>query len=210
MIKTSNESILYWQGRSRNHLELSEFHQVLRNHGFKKGVMPIEYDIGPPPNEPDSKIYKWIHYQSTSHCSSWWIGISLGASIAYVLASSAKKDLLPRRITLINPFSNRIQLAREKGFSLNQQWPLMPINFPLQVPYVDIILSKNDDKIPNVHGQSLIPMILAERICLVFIDADHTISDRKTQAEIANFLLNDCEKEKTLAQYSKIISCKLC
>ena len=209
MTTISNKSILYWQGRARSNSELFKFHQVLKHHDFLTEIMPINYDIGLLPNNPESSIYQWIHNQ-TKKTYDWWIGLSLGASVAYMVASSAMTCSAPKRITLINPFSNREMLANEKGFSLNQQWAINPANYRLHVSTVDIVLSVNDDRIPIKHGQLLLPMITAKELRVILLDADHIISKTKAQSDIANFLLQDCRMETIYGQHSKIISCDFC
>jgi hypothetical protein len=205
---TLDKSILYWQGRSRNESELSHFHQELKLRGYSTEIMPIDYDTGLPPNNPKSSIYEWT-YRQTNRTYDWWIGLSLGASVAYMVASSYATCSNPKRLTLINPFSNREKLAREKKFSLNGQWVINPINHQLHVSVVDIVLSVNDNRIPIEHGKSLLPMIVAKKIRVILLDADHAISDATAQSDLASFLLQDCKLE-TVHEYSKIISCNIC
>lgn len=209
MTKVFDKSILYWQGRGRNPLELINFNKTLKHHGFSTQIMPLDYDIGLMPNNPESRIYQWIHCQIKT-TQDWWIGLSLGASVAYILASSAMTGSIPQRITLINPFANREKLAKEKNFSLNQQWVINPINHRLCVPIVDIVLSVNDNRIPIKHGQALLPMITAKELRVIMLDADHTISDSTAQLDLANVLLRDWKKGTVYGQHGKIISCDFC
>ena len=188
MISGSNRKILYWPGIGRSPLELFDFYRSMEDNGYSIAIMPYEYDVGEKPHNPESFIYQWANNQSNTGAD-WWIGLSLGASVAYLVASAISAESIPKRITLINPFADRAQLAWEKGFSLVGQWLLSPLNHGLYVPIVDIVLSLNDDRIPIEHGKQLLSMITATELRVIMLNADHAVSCCSAQLYLADMLL---------------------
>ena len=188
MISGSNRKILYWPGIGRSPLELFDFYRSMEDNGYSIAIMPYEYDVGEKPHNPESFIYQWANNQSNTGAD-WWIGLSLGASVAYLVASAISAESIPKRITLINPFADRAQLAWEKGFSLVGQWLLSPLNHSLYVPIVDIVLSLNDDRIPIEHGKQLLSMITATELRVIMLNADHAVSCCSALLYLADMLL---------------------
>ena len=188
MISGSNRKILYWPGIGRSPLELFDFYRSMEDNGYSIAIMPYEYDVGEKPHNPESFIYQWANNQSNTGAD-WWIGLSLGASVAYLVASAISAESIPKRITLINPFADRAQLAWEKGFSLVGQWLLSPLNHSLYVPIVDIVLSLNDDRIPIEHGKQLLSMITATELRVIMLNADHAVSCCSAHLYLADMLL---------------------
>ncbi len=188
MIGGSSGRILYWPGMGRSPLELFDFHRRMEDNGYSIDIMPHKYDVGETPDNPESSIYQWTNNLAKTGAD-WWIGLSLGASVAYLVASAISAKAIPKRITLINPFADRVQLAWEKNFSLVGQWLLSPVNHYLHVPIVDIVLSLNDDRIPIEHGKRLLPMITASELRVVMLNADHAVTASSAQLELADVLL---------------------
>jgi hypothetical protein len=188
MISGSSRRILYWPGMGRSPLELFDFYRRMEDNGYSIDIMPYEYDVGEKPHNPESCIYQWAENLSETDAD-WWIGLSLGASVAYLVASAISAESIPKRITLINPFADRAQLAWEKNFSLVGQWLLSPVNHNLYVPIVDIVLSLNDDRIPTEHGKQLLPMITATELRVIMLNADHAVSGYSAQLYLADILL---------------------
>ena len=69
----------------------------------------------------------------------WWIGISLGASVLWTLSSLVESRSI--RLTVINPFADRERLSREKGFNLRGQWNFKPIDFQSVAEHIDVVVS---------------------------------------------------------------------
>jgi hypothetical protein len=63
------------------------------------------------------------------------------------------------------------------------------VNHCLYAPIVDIVLSLNDDRIPNEHGKQLLPMITAAELSVIMLNADHAVSCCSTQLYLADILL---------------------
>lgn len=207
MINNSKDGILYWPGRGNNPLQLSECLRIMEREGHSVEVMPLEYDVGKKPDTPQSCIYQWAT-KRTSVGAYWWIGLSLGAAVAHIVASVIPLESRPRRITLINPFANRAQLAKEKNFSLAGQWSLNPVDYQLYVPHVDLVLSLQDDRIPNEHGKRLLPKFNAAKVHLITLNADHAVKCRSTQSNLAETLLRNAMKGAS-AQYGNNVSCDI-
>lgn len=207
MIDCLRESILYWPGRGQNPEELSDCLNIFKTNGYFVDVLPYAYDLGDNPVNPESHIYQWAHAK-TQGGSKWWIGLSLGASIAHIVASILPLTSIPNRITLINPFANRAQLAQEKKFSLKGQWPLKPEDFRSSVPTVDLVVSIDDKKIPVEHANKLMMLFDGENRRFIELDADHAITCRSTQIELSDILLYG-NKNGASKRYAHIISCNL-
>ncbi|MBV5330138.1 MAG: hypothetical protein JZU65_21340 [Chlorobium sp.] len=206
MTNDSSGGILYWPGRGQNPAELVHSLNVFKRNGYSVEVMPHAYDLGEKPEKSDSCIYQWA-LDRTKAGGNWWIGLSLGASVAHVVASVLPITSIPNRISLINPFANRTRLAQEKNFSLNGQWLLNPEDYRLHVTSVDLVISINDERIPGQHGRSLIPMFDTIKRYVIEIDADHSITCQSTQLELSAVLLCDKTKEGVQKDYAHIVSC---
>lgn len=207
MMNNSKDGILYWPGRGNNPLQLYECLRIMEREGHSVEVMPFRYDVGTNPDNPQSCIYQWA-IERTNAGAYWWIGLSLGAAIAHIVASVIPIGVRPRRITLINPFADRAQLAKEKNFSLQGQWSLNPVEYKLCVPYVDLVLSLQDDRIPNEHGKRLLPHINAEKVQVIMLNADHAVQCHSIQSDLAKVLLWN-EMKGALGQYGNNVSCDI-
>ncbi len=120
----------------------------------------------------------------------WWIGLSLGAAVAHIVAATIPVRSRPRRLTLINPFADRIELSRQRGFSLKDQWPLRPVEpFAAQCMKVDLVLSRFDERIPWSHGVRLQECYRATDVRLLSLEADHALTTPAIQVDLANWLL---------------------
>ena len=174
--------ILYWPGRGQNFDILKNFRKKLEEKGFKLEYINIDYDKG------ILNPYDWK--QVVQNDAYWWIGISLGASLLYYSMKFARKNK-PNRITLINPFSSREILSKEKNFNLKNGWNFAPIDYRGKVKYLDMVLSINDTKIPIYHGIKLLNNTICKKKQIIFINENHTIDDEKAQAELARVLENN-------------------
>lgn len=143
-------------------------------------VFPFEYDCGELPFCRDSLWCGWLEKNNFS----WWCGLSLGASLAFVMSSLCP----PERLTMINPFCSRKILSREKGFSLAAQWDFSPDEYFSEVKTAEAVLSVHDEKIPLWHGVKLLNHISAESKTLIFVDGNHCIDDVHAQSELAGTL----------------------
>ena len=196
------ESILFWPGREKNANVLAYFLSILKNiHAIEN--VSLEYDRGEAPFAPNSE---WVtELKKNNH--KWWIGISLGASLAYTFASLLNETDKPERLTLINPFASRSELSKEKGFSMNGQWDFSPINSELYIKRIEIVVSVFDEKIPIYHGISLLYKSTSVTKSLIFIDDKHQIQNESAQKELAYVLLN--KKKTAEVQYGKTHYCNI-
>ena len=164
---------------------LKSFRKKLEEQGFELEYIDIDYDKGV------LNPYDWK--QVVKNDADWWIGISLGASLLYYSMRFAGENQ-PNRITLINPFSSREILSKERKFDLKNQWNFAPIDYSEKVNYLDMVLSIDDTKIPMYHGVKLLNNTICENKQIIFINDNHTIDNEKAQNELAKVL----EKSKRL------------
>ena len=115
------QHILYAPGRGYDLSVLNVFRNELSKRGYIIHLLPTAYDEGYF-NQTD--LLNRIPIECT-----WWIGISLGASVLWTLSSLVESRSI--RLTVINPFADRERLSREKGFNLRGQWNFKPIDFPV-------------------------------------------------------------------------------
>jgi hypothetical protein len=183
-------SISYWPGIRRGATELHTLFGVLRDAGFTIDCVVEAYDIGLPPDNPGSGIQQWVN-DSARTVSHWWIGLSLGAAVAHIAACAAPEPRRPKRLTLINPFADRMELSRHLDFSLNNQWRLKPIDFrsPGGI-LIDLIISRLDERISPEHGYRLKECYSADDVTVTELDADHALSEESQQRLLASLLLS--------------------
>jgi hypothetical protein len=175
--------------------ELQTLLLVLRDSGFTIGHVAVPYDVGLLPDNPGSAVQHWVTDPART-VSQWWIGLSLGAAVAHIAACSAPESRRPKRLTLINPFADRMELARDLGFSLNDQWRLKPIDFHLpRGILVDLIISRLDERIPPEHGYRLKRCYHPDDVIVTELDADHALSEERQQRRLASLLLSRCQRE---------------
>jgi hypothetical protein len=178
------ESMLFWPGRGKDPDILKSFLSRVHDKGIDIEVIPFNYDAGLPPFSACSEWGEWLR----EHSVSWWAGISLGASLAWVFASLLDDSVKPQRLTLINPFASRKQLAEERGFSLNGQWDFAPLESKLTISIAEIVISVFDEKIPVQHGIRLLNKIEANVKKVIFVDDNHQIQKSGAQEELAELL----------------------
>lgn len=177
-----NNKILYWPGRGQNLDVLKKFRKELENHRFEVECINVNYDEGI--LEP----YTWK--QVVENDASWWIGISLGASLLYYSLRFVGENK-PNRITLINPFFSRKVLSEEKNFSLKNQWNFSPIDYVEEIDNLDMVLSINDTKISMYHGVKILNNTICTNKQIIFINENHTIDNDDAQSELARVLKNE-------------------
>lgn len=171
--------ILYWPGRGQDLEILKDFRSTLEEKGFQLDFIDIKYDEGIlSPNT-------WK--QVVQNDAIWWIGISLGASLLYYSMKYTNRNK-PSRITLINPFSSREVLSKEKNFNLENQWNFAPIDYAEKVNNLDLVLSINDTRIPMYHGVKILNNTICDNKQIIFINESHTIDNKNAQIELARAL----------------------
>lgn len=171
--------ILYWPGRGQDLEILKDFRSTLEEKGFQLDFIDIKYDEGIlSPNT-------WK--QVVQNDAIWWIGISLGASLLYYSMKYTNRNK-PSRITLINPFSSREVLSKEKNFNLENQWNFAPIDYAEKVNNLDLVLSINDTRIPMYHGVKILNNTICDNKQIIFINESHTIDNKNAQSELARAL----------------------
>ena len=178
------KNILYWPGRGQDTEVLKEFRKVLSNE-YLIDIVNFEYDRGS--LEPQ----RWNILQNKY---SWWIGISLGASLEYYSYNYIELKNRPNRITLINPFSSRKILSEEKKFDISSQWDFAPRNSIIKVEKIDLVSSIFDTKIPMYHGIDLLDKAISNDKEIVFVNSNHTIDEKCAQIQLANILLGKSEE----------------
>lgn len=188
-----NKNILFWLGRGQSKNILKSLLEELSSNGYNIEYINFKYDEG------DFSPHKWK--QVTNNVCSWWMGISLGAALLYYCAGLVQKDIMPKRITLINPFYSRTVLAKEKGFMLNNQWDFNPIDQSVNVKHLDVVLSIYDEKIPIYHGIFLLEHAKSRNKNIVFIKDSHILSNIDSQLELATILLEGKTNERTNKNY---------
>lgn len=170
--------VLYWPGRGQNLDILSDFRRSLEACGAEIECIGFSYDCGP--LSPQT----WTEVRDNH--AEWWIGLSLGASLAcYSLLFASVK---PKRLTLINPFFSREQLSSEKHFSLDGQWKFS-LNGINEFVDLEIVVSIHDDKIPLHHSFDILRQNSFSNAKMIFVDDNHTIDDSLAQRELASVLL---------------------
>jgi pimeloyl-ACP methyl ester carboxylesterase len=189
-LKPNKYSVLYWPGIRRSEAELHTLFEILRDAEFTVDCVGSIYDIGLLPDNAESDIQQWIN-DPKNPTSDWWIGLSLGAAVAHIVACTTPESRRPKRLTLINPFADRLELSLQLGFSMSGQWRLKPIEFhsPGGI-IVDLIISTRDERIPPDHGQQFKDCYSAVDIAVVELDADHTISKESQQRQLGALLLS--------------------
>lgn len=178
------KSMLFWPGRGKNPDVLNYFLTHIRGKGVAVEVIPFEYDTGSPPFSVDSAWSAWLREYPVP----WWAGISLGASLAWLFASLPDDSIKPKRITLINPFASRKQLAEEKRFPLDGQWDFSPVDHGVTLHAAEVVISVFDEKIPAHHGIRLLNRLNAEAKRVIFVNDNHQIQNRDVQEELAGVL----------------------
>ena len=181
----SDAKILFFPGIHRLEDELKYFFTLTKQRHISHSIYPLPYDEGILSSKP---FEEWLNKNQA--VPSWWIGLSLGASLAWYFAATIQKDFQPQYLTLVNPFSNRRELAQLKGFSMDNQWDLNleNVNIPSSVN-VSAVISVNDAKIPLCCKQQLLDKI--PKSSQYFIDADHSLSDASAQRSMFNWLFNN-------------------
>ena len=192
MSHESDNSILYWPGMRYNPGELEMFFSHMRSKGFVVRIVKAPYDVGPLPAYSSSLAHQEVLHSDTP-AGGWWIGLSLGAAVAHIVCSTVFSEKRPRRLTLINPFADRVELSIVRGFALGDQWRIRPEKY--RVPpgiSVDLILSLRDERIPLEQGLRLQSLWSDPRSRVVWTDSDHIISDFTEQQRLAKLLLQYC------------------
>lgn len=185
---TKNASVLYWPGVRRDPAELALVWEALQLAGLNRIFMDVEYDKGLSPELDYSAFKTFIR---SINASNWWIGLSLGGSVAHVIAAQ-DASIAPQRLTLINPVANRETLSRLANFSLKGLWPLAAENFQVvAVSQVDFVVSKQDRRVPNCHAYRLAECYPNARLRFIELNCDHAISDQSSQKELASLLISD-------------------
>lgn len=172
--------ILYWPGRGQDLEILKDFRSSLEEKGFQLDFIDIKYDEG------ILRPNTWK--QVVQNDAIWWIGISLGASLLYYSMKYTTNRNKPNRITLINPFSSREVLSKEKNFNLENQWNFTPIDYAEKVNNLDLVLSINDTRIPMYHGVKILNNTICDNKQIIFINESHTIDNKNAQIELARAL----------------------
>jgi hypothetical protein len=180
-----SNSVLFWPGRGNNLSNLYYFLFLFKFYSYKIERIPFEYDKEDNPLYLGSKWEIWLRKNTFT----WWIGISLGASLAYTFASLLTHSTKPQRLTLINPFASRRVLAAEKGFSMAGQWDFSPIDYESKLNNIEIIVSLFDIKIPMYHSILLYNKSISDNKKLIFIKDNHQVNNYNIQIRLAEYLI---------------------
>ncbi len=188
-MKLGLKHVWYWPGIRRSPAELDVFFAVLRDAGFTVDTVGATYDKGLLPDNADSGIQQFVNDPNRMVCN-WWIGLSLGAAVAHIAACTAPAHRRPKRLTLINPFADRMELSQHLAFTMDGQWRLKPIDFhsPGGI-LVDLVLSLCDERIPSEHGFRLLDCYPAGDVDLIPLDSNHAVADESQQRLLASLLM---------------------
>lgn len=169
--------------------ELLDLRNTLSNiNNHKTSVLKSRYDLGSMPPCKESPVINEIE---TGKMYKWWIGLSLGAAVAYVSACAVSLNKRPSRLTLINTFHNRLELSKEMKFSIDNQWPLIPQDFTLDHNIqIDLVISDEDKKIPSKYGLMMLNQMSNNNVNIIKIKSDHQISSPVYQVKLAEVLLS--------------------
>jgi hypothetical protein len=153
--------------------------------------MEDSYDVGSQPDSSHCNIHRYLGNLSSSSYD-WWIGLSLGAAVAHICSVSIIPELRPKRLTLINTFGDRKKLAETKGFSIDNQWPLVPQNFPFDSDIqIDVVVSLQDTHIPPSMGLQMENYVQNPNVNFIALNSDHNISSSSKQKDLAFRLYQD-------------------
>lgn len=180
------KKILYWPGMGQSIDILKKFKEELSK-GNNLDIIDFKYDV----NELIPN-----HWNILKKQYDWWVGISLGASLLYYSYNFVEIDKRPERLIIINPFSSREVLSKEKGFDLSKQWNFSPKEQRIDVGEIDLVTSIYDDKIPSYHGVELLNNAKSKNKKIIFVKSGHAIEDEDAQIELANLLLNKERKNE--------------
>jgi hypothetical protein len=185
--------ILYWPG-------MGQKDEILKN---LKDTLAEEHDLDTIDFEYDTGILNPENWTILKKKYDWWIGISLGASLLYYTYNFISEDLRPQRLTIINPFSSREVLSKEKEFDISNQWNFTPKSQNIIVNRIELIASVYDSKISPYHGIELINKASSQNKKIIFVNSDHTIGEIEAQYELSKVLLNE-ENENERFDYCYI------
>lgn len=195
--------ILFWPGIHRKQDELLYLRNILSElNNNQVNIMQSKYDLGSMPSSKESVFINEIEREPTYK---WWIGLSLGAAVAYVSACTVSLDKRPSRLTLINTFHDRLKLSKRMKFSMDKQWPLIPQNSALDSNiHVDLVISDEDKKMPPEFGLKMLESLSTNNVKLIKIKADHQISSPEYQVKLATVLLADSSTQYHYNKYREI------
>ena len=141
--------MLFWKGRGTPDGILESFLTEASKY-YEITSVPFRYDVGDPPFYDKSEWANWLKSNQFDH----WCGLSLGASLMYVMASVCS-ECCPHTLTMINPFFSRKILSDERGFSMIGQWDMELKDYLPAPKRLNIVLSVYDTKIPMWHGAEI-------------------------------------------------------
>lgn len=190
------QHILYAPGRGYDLSVLNVFRNELSKRGYIIHLLPTAYDEGYF-NQTD--LLNRIPIECT-----WWIGISLGASVLWTLSSLVESRSI--RLTVINPFADRERLSREKGFNLRGQWNFKPIDYQSVAEHIDVVVSIYDEAIGARHSLELLSSAQPEVKKLILVKSDHQINNLEAQIELVKLLTHTEEDSHADGKYCDIYS----
>lgn len=189
-MSSNRKLIWYWPGIYRKSTELNVLLGSLGESQFDVKWIDHQYDSGLPPDNPNSDIRQWVA-DPQEKPADWWIGLSLGAAVAHISLCCAPQSRLPKRLTLINPFADRVELAAYAGFSIADQWNLIPVGFRFKRDIaVELVVSSNDVSVPPEQGMRLLSCYPTSNVTVINLHADHSISSISAQRSLASILLS--------------------
>lgn len=191
MMVSADRNLLYWPGMRRRQSDLAVLLEGIQNSGWAISTVVTPYDTGPPPSSPLSTML--TDTAVVSGCS-WWLGLSLGASVAFAVLPQVSPKRQPNRLTMINPFMDRQLLAQQRGFDMSSQWRIS-LNVQLLPPrlQLDIVVSDDDDRVPPNHGVSLhreAGTVLCSKPNLIRVPGSHVLEGNDLQRRLASELLD--------------------
>lgn len=172
------KSIYYWPGIHRVATEFSQVFQKLRSEDdCEITFMNVPFDLVPANGCEDKHTY--IINDLSAKKYDVWLGLSYGASLAWYMLNIVPENLRPEHIILVNPFSNRKQLAARKFFQYPMEWDINPEEYtaPPDVSCT-LIISEHDTHIPIEFKKGIIDTFTGMQYHIFYLDAEHAfISD---------------------------------
>ncbi|MFH0955224.1 MAG: hypothetical protein V1777_03915 [Candidatus Micrarchaeota archaeon] len=114
-------------------------------------------------------------------------GLSIGGACAIILGKQCDADL----VVPINSFYSRAMLFKEKNLG-KCDFDLKPAKYLKDIKRMEIICSKNDEKIPNRHSILLFDEFRGKKEIHILENTEHACKEKTAQRKIAEIIIGSC------------------
>ena len=173
--------IMYWPGFARKDDELLYLLSEVKKRGLDVTKFPYNYDYGNIIPHEWNTLVEWDF--------DWWLGISLGASVMVYSLRFLPIEYYPKRITIINPFYSRSELAKKNGFDMSNQMDFKLDQIVKNIDKIELVSSLYDEKIRMNDGVRVVCNFEATNRSIIFVKSNHGIDDSYVQTELAHILI---------------------